>query len=98
MNRRNMDLSTLGVNEEKQTQPVPSSEVLERAKRWSFTAEYKVDILRRADRCNEPGSLGELLRSEGLYSSYLTDWRREREQSARAAMSKKRGRKPRRDP
>jgi transposase-like protein len=45
-----------------------------------------------------PQAIAELLRSEGLYSSYLTDWRREHDQGALAAMSKKRGRKPRRDP
>lgn len=47
----------------------------ERARRRRFTAEYKQSILREADRCNEKGELGALLRREGLYSSHLTAWR-----------------------
>jgi transposase len=98
MNRHIVDLATVGLNG-KQEQSVPSPEVtLERPKRRFFSAEYKLNILRRVDACSEPGSIGELLRSEGLYSSYLTDWRREHDQGALAAMSKKRGRKPQRDP
>ena len=98
MNKRRMDLTTVGLNDSKQAQSVPSPEVtLERPKRRLFSAEYKLDILRRVDAA-EPGSIGELLRREGLYSSYVTDWRREHDQGALAAMSKKRGRKPRRDP
>jgi len=68
--------------------PTPSSppdpEVVERAKRRRFTAEYKLRILDQADRC-EPGELGALLRREGLYSSHLTTWRRQREAGALAA-------------
>ena len=43
------------------------------------------------DRCAEPGQLGELLRREGLYSSHLTNWRRQREEGL---SPKRRGRKP----
>ena len=70
--------------------PTPSSppdpEVVERAKRRRFTAEYKLRILDQADRC-EPGEIGALLRREGLYSSHLTTWRRQREAGALAALA-----------
>jgi len=77
---------------------VPSAEpvdpeVVERAARRRFTAEYKLQILRQADGCASPGEVGALLRREGLYSSHLTTWRRQREQGSLAALSpKKRGR------
>jgi len=58
---------------------VPDPEVPEKAFRRKFTAEYKLRILQLADRCSGPGSLGRLLRKEGLYSSNLTAWRRQRE-------------------
>ena len=48
-------------------------------KRRSFTREYKLRILREADRCRQPGEIGALLRREGLYSSVLTGWRSARE-------------------
>ncbi len=69
-------------------------EVLENKPRRKFTAKYKLDILRRADSCTEPGQIGVLLRSEGLYSSNLTTWRRQRDQGLLDVMSpKKRGRR-----
>ncbi len=71
-------------------------EVTERAKRRRFTAEYKLRILRQADACRGDGDLGALLRREGLYSSNLTSWRRERNRGAEAALvAKKRGPKKR---
>jgi transposase-like protein len=71
-------------------------EVLERPVRRRFSAEYKLQILRQADACTEPGQLGELLRREGLYSSHLRTWRAQRQQGALDALApKKRGRKPR---
>jgi transposase len=69
------------------------SEVLEKAARRTFTAEYKQRILAEADACSEPGCIGKLLRSEGLYSSHLSKWRNERQQAIRARLSKQRGRK-----
>ena len=54
-------------------------EVLAKAKRRCFTAEYKRRILREADRCREPGEIGALLRREGLYSSHVSAWRAARE-------------------
>ena len=68
-----------------------SPEVSEKASRRRFTAEYKARILDEADRCTEPGQVGELLRREGLYSSHLTNWRRQRETGL---APKQRGRKP----
>ena len=44
----------------------------EQAKRRSFTAKYKLEILARAGACSAPGEVGELLRREGLYTSHLT--------------------------
>jgi transposase-like protein len=72
-------------------------EVAEKAKRRRFDAAYKLRVLEEADRCTEPGLLGELLRREGLYSSHLATWRRQREEGALDALGpKKRGRKPKR--
>lgn len=71
----------------------PDPEVSERAARRRFTAEYKLRVLREADTCAEAGALGAFLRREGLYSSHLTTWRRQREQGTLAALApKKRGR------
>ena len=70
-------------------------EVAEKAKRRRFDAAYKLRVLEEADRCSEPGLLGELLRREGLYSSHLTTWRRQRDAAASDALGpKNRGRKP----
>jgi transposase len=72
----------------------PDPEVPEKTPRRRFTAKYKLDVLKKADACTQPGELGALLRREGLYSSNLTTWRRQREQGLLDAMSpKKRGRK-----
>src|SRR2546428_9561481 len=68
---------------------VPDPEVGERAARRRFTAEYKLQVLREADRCAGVGELGALLRREGLYSSHLTTWRRQREHGALAALAPK---------
>ena len=74
---------------------VPDPEVRERAARRRYTAEYKLQVLRQADQCAGLGELGALLRREGLYSSHLTTWRRQREQGALGALApKKRGRPP----
>jgi transposase-like protein len=59
-----------------------------------FSADYKLRILKAAEQC-APGELGALLRREGLYSSHLTTWRRERDQGARQGLAPKaRGRLP----
>lgn len=73
---------------------VPPTEVTPRAKRRSFSAQYKRRILEEADACTEPGAVGALLRREGLYSSNLTLWRRQREAGGLQGLApKKRGRK-----
>jgi len=73
----------------------PDPEVRAKARRRRFTAEYKLHILREADRCKESGGVGALLRREGLYSSHLAVWRKERDRGAlRDLSSRKRGRKP----
>ena len=74
------------------TQPDP--EVAPRAKRRTYTATYKLRILREADGCNQPGQIGALLRREGLYSSHLSTWRKQRARGELQGLSpKKRGRK-----
>lgn len=73
----------------------PDPEVPEKARRRKFSAEYKLRILRLADSFTHPGSLGRLLRKEGLYSSNLTTWRRQRDQGIFQGLKPaKRGRKP----
>ena len=73
------------------------SEVPEKPARRRFTAAYKQRILEETDRCNQPGELGRLLRREGLYSSLLNTWRRQREEGVLAGLSpKRRGRKAKR--
>ncbi len=54
-------------------------EVVVRAKRRRFSTAEKRRILQEADACREPGEVGALMRREGIYSSYLSDWRCERE-------------------
>ena len=72
----------------------PSPEVLEKPVRRRFSVEYKLKILAEADACFKTGQLGELLRREGLYSSHLSTWRKQREEGALAGLTpKRRGRK-----
>ncbi len=73
---------------------VPDPELVEQAKRRSFTAKYKLEMLARADACTKPGEVGELLRREGLYTSHLTYWRRQRRDGALKELGRPRGRKP----
>lgn len=71
----------------------PDPEVPARARRRQFTAAYKLRILQEADHCAD-GQLGALLRREGLYSSHLGKWRRQRAQGALAALTpQQRGRR-----
>lgn len=72
------------------------TEVSSKAQRRRFTAEYKRKVLQQADGCTKPGELAALLRREGLYSSHLTAWRRQREAGELSGLSaKKRGPKAR---
>jgi transposase len=75
------------------TQTVPDPEVTPKARRRTFSAEYKLRILDEAAVCTRPGERGALLRREGLYSSHLTYWRRELRKGVLAGLKpKKRGR------
>ena len=71
----------------------PDPELVERASRRRFTAEYKLCIVREADACTAAGEVGALLRREGLYSSHLTQWRQARDAGALVALGRPRGRK-----
>jgi transposase len=66
-------------------------EVVEKAKRRRFTPEYRLKIVRAAEACKD-GEIGALLRREGLFSSQLSMWRRQREQGALEGLrARKRG-------
>ncbi len=70
----------------------PDPAVEAKPQRRRFTAEYKLGILREVERAKEPGGVGAILRREGLYSSHLVTWRRERDRVAKAGLSaRKRG-------
>lgn len=72
----------------------PDPEVVATPTRRRFTAEDKLRILNVADACTAVGSLGALLRAEGLYASNLTTWRRQRTEGVLSALTpQKRGRK-----
>lgn len=97
--RRAREIPRVGTSQEVDPQRVsmavvPDPEVPVQATRRRFTAEYKRRILKQADACTEAGSLGALLRREGLYSSNLKTWRRQVEQGVLSALTpQKRGRK-----
>ena len=76
---------------------LPETEVVKKAKRRQYTGEYKLRILREVNSCQGSGEIGALLRREGLYSSHLTIWRRQRERGELDGLSpQKRG--PKADP
>ncbi len=58
---------------------MPNTEVVAKAKRKRYTTGEKLRILREVDACQGSGEIGALLRREGIYSSYLTTWRKQRE-------------------
>jgi transposase len=78
----------------------PDPEVVIDAKRRTFTAEYKLRILAEADAAAaQPGAIGALQRREGLYSSHLVTWRRERQAGILKGLTPhKRGPKSKRNP
>jgi transposase-like protein len=69
------------------------TEVSEKARRRTFTVEYKRRIVKEADACKKPGEVGALLRREGLFSSHLTLWRQQRDRGelAPGAAARRRG-------
>lgn len=74
---------------------MPNSEVVAKARRKRFTAGEKLRILREVDACQGSGEIGAVLRREGIYSSYLTTWRKQRELGELDGLSPhKRGPKP----
>ncbi len=79
----------------KVSEQMPNTEVVAKAKRRLFTAEYKLRILRELDGSQGSGETGALLRREGLYSSHLTSWRRQRARGELDGLApQKRGPKP----
>jgi transposase-like protein len=74
---------------------MPSTEVVAKAKRRQFTATEKLRLLREVEACRGSGEIGALLRREGLYSSYLSTWRRQRDLGELDRLApQKRGPKP----
>ncbi len=73
----------------------PDPEVPERARRRTFTAKYKLEVLAAYDDASD-GEKGAVLRREGLYSSHVVEWRRARDVGALAGLTQPRGR-PARD-
>jgi transposase len=74
---------------------VANPEVVAKPIRRRFTAEYKLRVLRESERLSQPGAIGALLRREGLYSTHLSAWRRQRDRGALEALKAlRRGRKP----
>jgi len=70
----------------------PDPEVIQRARRRSFTAEYKRRILAEIDAATGSGGVGRILRREGLYSSHLVKWREARDAAQHSALEpRKRG-------
>jgi transposase len=85
---------SFGRTEEPEIMSPPDPEVPEKRRRRKFTAQYKLRILAEAEACRKSGQIGALLRREGLYSSNLNAWRRQKEKGLLEALSpKKRGRK-----
>lgn len=78
--------------------PPPSTEVPDKARRRTFTADYKLRVLKEADAAHRPGEVAALLRREGLYSSHLTEWRRARDAGHLAGKGKPRGPPPKASP
>ena len=76
----------------------PDAEVADKPTRRRFNLSYKLRVVEEADRCTEPVEVGRLLRREGLYLSHLTTWRKAVRSGSLKALSKKRGRKPERNP
>lgn len=63
------------------------TEVVAKAKRRKYPAEYKLRLLREVEACTSPGEVGALLRREGLYSSLLSKWREQREAGSLAGLA-----------
>ena len=73
--------------------PPADPEVVAIARRRQFSPGEKRRIVAAADRCSEPGDIGALLRREGIYSSHLATWRKQRASLDGVGLNRKRGRK-----
>lgn len=63
--------------QDEQPEVQPTEVKPKRGSRRTYPIFYKKRILTLVDQCTKPGEVGKLLRREGLYSSHLTDWRRQ---------------------
>jgi len=89
----------LGLGEGGREAPRPNPEVLARAKRRTYTGEYKQQVLAEADAARGSGGIGAVLRRHGLYSSHLTKWRQERKSGILEGLApQKRGPKSKNNP
>ena len=70
---------------------IPDPEVPERPTRRRFSDAYKAAILHELDQATEPGAKGAIMRREGLYSSSITEWRKQRAAGAPGALARARG-------
>jgi transposase len=85
--------------ERRRAAPRPNPEVLARAKRRTYTGDYKQQVLAEADAARGTGEIGAVLRRHGLYSSHLTKWRQERKSGILEGLTpQKRGPKSKANP
>ena len=97
MHNRKHQISTLAAPENASDPspaeaPRPDPEVVAVAKRRTFSKSEKLRILAAADACVAPGEIGALLRQEGIYSSHLATWRKQRQSAGEAgSLARKRG-------
>lgn len=92
--RRATGVPSTSTSSEQPDASVPDPEVTEKKSRRRFTAAYKLRILQEHDACTAPGEIGALLRREGLYSSNIRTWKRQRDEGALHGLkARKRGRK-----
>lgn len=75
----------------KRTQSGPDPEVDAKPRRRTFSAEYKLEVLKEVDACSSEGEVGAILRREGLYSSHLKTWRDQRDMGALRELGRRRG-------
>jgi len=85
--------SAVSLGDAVRVEEVPDPQVPERAKRRSYSAKYKAEILAEYDRLDRDGR-GALLRREGLYSSLISEWRKQASKGALEALGRTKGRPP----
>ena len=83
----------LGAGFSTQLSAIPNSEVIVKKPRRTFSAAQKMQILAELDACKNISERGVILRREGLYSSKISNWRKQRKKGALMALNNKRGRK-----